>query len=146
MTSCLVSFSVTVLMVFVFIVFNVFVVFFVMSSCGPYVFVSYHVSSNLWINPFKQLRVRSLWPPATILEYYFLRILFWHCCYLIYGTCPVKIKKNIRYLFITRLTQEQPTGFPWVDYLTEMMPNIWRLVYISARCIFPVLCANLYHV
>ena len=59
MTSCLVSFSVT-----VFTVFNVLVVFLVMSSCEPYVFVSQHVSSNLLINPFKQLRVRSLWPPA----------------------------------------------------------------------------------
>ena len=71
-TSCLVSFSVTVLIVFVlivfvFIVFNVFIVFLVMSSFGPYVFVSSHVLSDLWsIKPFKQLRVRSLWPPATV--------------------------------------------------------------------------------
>ena len=66
MTSCLVSFSVTVLNVFP--VFNVFMfaVFLVMSSFGPYVFVSSHVLSDLWsIKPFKQLRVRSLWPPAT---------------------------------------------------------------------------------
>ena len=67
-TSCLVSFSVTVLNVFtVFNVFVMFVVFLVMSSFGPYVFVSSHVLSDLWsIKPFKQLRVRSLWPPATM--------------------------------------------------------------------------------